>query len=262
MRFIEMIIVNITKYLTLIILTLVIMAINVTIALAQSVNDINTPLIPGALSSGPNMVPMSGPLPPMGSGATPVPVNPGMLGQPTIVPWVNNVPANTMGISNSNMNLSISPASTFTPGQLGPSLTGQIPGPPSTPGSNPGSLTMSTAGYGQSAVNVNVNYGGGLPNGVAPINRRGGQSTRDFGLPKYNGSLTTDFGQNLATNPNIAIQPQYSQDGTRAAQYPGQINSFNRNPNLANAQETLQLYGSQILFKGPNNPPQMTIAPY
>lgn len=231
------------------------------IANAQSTTDMFTPLIPGALSSPPGIAPIPGSPPPIGSGMTPVPVTPGMTGAPTLLPWVNNVPANTMGIANSTMTLPVAPSVAMAPGTLGPSLTGSIPGPPSTPGANPGMLNV-PANYNLSAAQVSVNAGGSLPNGAAPIYGRGGQATRDFGLPKYTGSLTTDFGQPLTNNPYIAIQPQFSQNGPRAANYPGQINSINRASNLPNAQETEQLYGSRILFKGPNLPPQSTIAPY
>ncbi len=250
-------------------LSIVILAVNLfntSLVLAQSVTDTFTPLVPGALSSGPYIAPMAGPAPPMGSGFTPMPVTPGMTGSPTLPPSVLNTPANNIDVGNSNMTLSsFNPAATSAPGVLGPSLTGQIPGPVSTPGANPGSLTSDPINYGYnpSAVVVNVNSGGGLPNGSAPITGRGGQATRDFGLNKTGiGSLTTDFGQPLNANPNIAIQPQYSQDGPRAAQYPGQMDEINRAPNLPNAQPTISLFGSQILFKGSANPPLQTYAPY
>jgi hypothetical protein len=213
-------------------------------------STLTDPLVPTASRSVPYVAASPGAPPAIGSGAIPLPVNPGMLGAPTLLPWVPSIPANQINQNSGFVNLGAGPATLSPPGVLGPSLT--VPPPPSTPGSDPGILSSPST-----AAQVQVNPGGGLPAGMAPLQRRPGQTTRDFGLTKTIGSVTTDFGKKL-TNPNGALQ--VSQDGPMPSTYPGS-QSINHQPYLSNAQMTSDLYG--IPMQSPANGAAIqTIAPY
>lgn len=206
------------------------------------------PLVAGSSWTMPNVAASPGSPPPIG-GTVPIPVNPGMLGAPTLLPWVPYLPANQINSSGGAVALGAGPATLSAPGVLGPSLS--VPPSPSTPGSDPGMLSSPS-----SAAQVQVNPGGGLPDS-APLKRRPGQTTRDFGLDKTLGSSTTDFGQKL-TNPYGALQE--SQDGPMASTYPGS-GAVNHQPYFSNAQMTSDLYG--IPMQSPSNGAAIqTIAPY
>jgi hypothetical protein len=211
------------------------------------------PLIPGALWSAPYEAPAQIALPPVGSGSFPPAVTAGQTGDPTLPPWNNRMPANTLG-QQDNQVTGLTNSYSGPPGSLGPLLAPYITPPPSALGADPGSL-YTVNNYPTDAAVVPVNAGGGLPTGMAPTTRRGGQTTADFGLTKRNGSIVTDFGQNLIDLPNLAVSPAFSQDGPRTLigqpTSPSSDNSnLIRNPNLPNAQQTINQYGARILFNG------------
>ena len=212
---------------------------------------LRTPLIPGAPWSPDNMpAPLGQPEIP-GDGDIPLPVTPGMLGGPLPPPTMVPMP----------------PVGAGDKGTVNSYAAPYLTPPPSTPGTDPGMINPDSAGYYPPAAIVNVQQQGGLPDGSAPITKWNGQTTRDLGMSKVGqGSLTTDFGQLPATLPSVqssGITPSNSQDGPRQATYPGQVGATtNRQPNLAGAQATTDLYGNRTLFKGANLRAQMTIAPY
>ncbi len=224
-------------------------------ALAQySANGFGTttlrdPLIPGA-SNAPAFTPAPlGAPPPIGNGPVPLPVTPGMLGGPLPPPTMVPMPPTGAGDT--------ATVNSYAQGSLTP--------PPSTQGAEPPMICPDNAGYQPPASIVNIQAQGGIV-GSGPTQKWNGQTTRDLGVSKLGlGSMTTDFGQNISNLPSVqarGITRSVSQDGPRAAQYPGQMDQVNRSPNLAGAQETQDLYGSRTLFKGANLRAQMTIAPY
>jgi hypothetical protein len=134
------------------------------------------------------------------------------------------------------------------------------PGPPSTPGGDPGIL-RNPDGYGSSAVAISVPNDGKYPD-AAPIVPRGGQVTNDFGLYRNSGSLLTDFGQGMPNAPgngkkttdlNLPVNPQYSQDGPKPVTPLGGRNG--------GPQYTTDLYGAPKLFRRNDPTPLTTIAP-
>jgi hypothetical protein len=121
-----------------------------------------------------------------------------MGGPPTLLPWVPNIPANTVDQASSGIPLPFSPAIESAPGVLGPALTPAIPGPPSTPGPDMGSLT-NVPGFINPAQELNIYPGGGIPgqggyNTTIPTQRRGGQETHQWGLRGRNSSLIPGMG--------------------------------------------------------------------
>jgi hypothetical protein len=133
-----------------------------------------------------------------------------MSGGPGYEPQVPYLPATQIDQSDSYFALP-SPSTTSAPGQLGPSIN--TPYEPDTPGSDPGNLAPNNSGYNPPAANVQVNSGGGLPADSAPTSKWGGQTTQDFGNGLRQGSGVCDFGQLLINKPDLAKQPQFSQDG-------------------------------------------------
>jgi len=230
------------------------------ISMAQISTTLRNPLIPGAQYTDPYEAPALMPVPPPGSGPTPLGVTPGQTGDPTLPPWVTNMPSYTINQQNSQLNLPYDASVATPPGVLGPMLAPYIPAPPSTPGADPGIL-LTVGNYPTSAVEVQVCPGGGLPDGQAPTTRRGGQDTQSFGTPNVKGSMLTDFGQPLIQVPNLAQMPQDSQDGPRIATHIDSGNGVSRAPNLPNAQATTDLYGLRILNRN-NLQPQAINAPY
>jgi len=184
-----------------------------------------------------------------------------MSGGPTLLPWsTNNVPQ--IDQQDSQINLGVNASDLSEPGILGPSLVGQIPSPPSTPGQDPGMIHAPRNFRRPPVAVVGINSQGGMPGDQAPQQRWGGQQTHDYGNFKTSGSQLTDFGQKLTDKPNLAMWPQESQDGPRQAVYPGQLGwSSNRAPNMRGAQDTTDL-GHRIFFKGANLRARSTIAPY
>jgi len=157
------------------------------------VSTLRDPLIGGAPNSPAFIPPADGQAPPIGSGPTPFGVNPGMGGPPTLEPWVPAIPANSVDQSFSGVPLPVNPAVVSPPGVLGPALTGLVPGPQSTLGSDPGSMTA-PPGYINAAEQVNINPGGGMPgtggyNTTIPTVRRGGQETHQLELRGRNSMI-------------------------------------------------------------------------
>jgi hypothetical protein len=157
------------------------------------VTTLRDPLIPGEPTAAPFQSAPEGPPPPIGNGPTPAPVNPGMGGAPELMPWVPAVPANEIDLGSSGIPLGISPAIVSPPGILGPSLTGIVPAPPSTPGTDPGSLTA-PPGFINDAQQVNIIPTGGFAGTggyytTIPTQRRGGQETHQWGYRGRNAAI-------------------------------------------------------------------------
>lgn len=167
-------------------------------ARAQSSSTLHNPLIPGAVSSPPFVCPPEGQPPAIGDGPTPEPVVPGHTSPPTLLPWIPAIPANQIDNGTSGIPLPFGPPIETPPGVLGPMMTPFIPGPPSTPGADPGSLTA-PQGYINPAQELNINPGGGIPgtggyNTTIPTVRRGGQETHQWELRGRNSSLIPGMG--------------------------------------------------------------------
>ena len=232
------------------------------IALAQGYGAPGTETVRDPLVSGApwrpagQVVPESFP-PPPGSGDVPKPINPGQMGMPpTYEPWIERIPANQIDQPNSQVNLPFRPPDALPPGAAG--RMGNPPAPPSTPGADPGMLSMPSTG----AI-VDVPAGGRYPDDRAPTTKRPGQTTRDFGLPRSMAnrramSNLSDFGERIEKKPP-AVPPNYSEDGARPVAPRGQA-----------PQVTHDLYGTPMLSKtreglpGPMGQlnPMTTIAPY
>jgi len=224
-------------------------------AQAQS-ETLRNPLIPGAMYSSPYTCPAEGCPPPIGSGNAPPPVTPGHYGAPEAMPWVRNIPATQIDQSNSYVGL---PSSRIeaAPYTLGSQL--QVPHPPSTPGSDYGQIPGPMNFYPPPAAVVNICPQGGMPGDQAPIQRWGGQTTRDLGLPRCHGSQLTDFGEKLSQKPDLCAQPQFSQDGPRP-QGQGSMGSGGVRASFG-AQAATDLHGNRTLYKG-HTRSRLTIAPY
>lgn len=223
---------------------------------------LRNPLIPGACYSPPFACPPQGQPPAIGDGSAPAPVTPGHTCAPESMPWVRVIPANQIDQPNSWVGGLPSEDTLAPPYVLGPSLN--VPHPPSTPGQDPGQLPGPRDFRPPPAAIVNINPNGGMPGDFAPKQRWGGQTTRDLGLYRNQGSQLTDFGEKLTQKPNLQATPQPSEDGPRQGySYPGKMgNSSNRSSSLPNAQTTQDLHGNRTLFKGPHNRSRMTIANY
>ena len=158
------------------------------------VNTLRTPLIQGHPSAPAFVPPAEGQPPAIGDGATPAPVIPGHSSLPvTLLPWVPTIPSNQIDQGSSGIPLPVNPAVVSPPGVLGPSLTGIVPAPPSTPGADPGSLTA-PAGSFNASEEVNIIPTGGIPGQggfYTDINtvRRGGQETHQYGYRGRNSIL-------------------------------------------------------------------------
>lgn len=167
-------------------------------AYAQSSSTLRDPLIPGATTEPPFVPPPVGQAPAFGNGPTPFPVTPGMGGPPSLLPWIPAVPANQINNATSGIPLPFGPPVEMPPGTLGPLLTPFVPGPPSTPGADPGNLTAPFASF-NPARDVPINPFGGIPgtggyNTTIPTVRRGGQETHQFERRGRNSSLLAGTG--------------------------------------------------------------------
>jgi hypothetical protein len=265
-------------------------------ALAQIATTLHNPLIPGAQSTPANVAPTQGAAPPPGDGPTPTPVNAGMTGSPTLLPWKTNVPFNNIDLQDTQINLPYNNSTEEAPGAFRQLLAPYIPPPPSTPGPDPGILhTINATGTGTSyppaAKLVQVNANGGLPDDSPPTTRRGGQTTGDFGLtrtaraqlnniPNFVGSQLTDYGLPLTQVPNLAQQPQESQDGPRPVTYDSDLIGTRAeyftnpqaqatsgyggatNPDPPTTNPNPFSYGFRILFGKNQLPPNATQANY
>jgi len=233
-------------------------------AFAQEATTLRNPLIQGAYSTPAGTTPLTGDAPPIGSGSTPLGVPQGMTGNPTLLPWVPNVPFNNIDLQDTQLNLPYDNSVATPPGVLGSMLAPSIPAPPSTPGTNPttqpgNGILMTVGGYATDAAVVQVLPQGGLPNGSAPTTRRGGQGSGDYGLGRVKGSLNTDFGQPLLSVPNLAKTPQVAEDGPRNLTYDSNLipttTGYFTNPTAQQTPGSTDptnglLYGNRTLFKG------------
>ncbi|HEY9784541.1 MAG TPA: hypothetical protein V6D17_03995 [Candidatus Obscuribacterales bacterium] len=232
-----------------------------TAAIGQ-IQTLRNPLIPGATYSPPYACPPEGCPPPPGDGQMPAPVTPGHTCAPESMPWVRAIPANQIDQPNSWVGGLPSEDTLASPYVLGKQLN--VPHPPSVPGSNPGSLPGPLDFQPPPAAIVNIRPQGGMPGDFAPQQRWGGQTTRDFGLYKSQGSRLNDFGEKLTEKPDLYTMPQFSEDGPRnGLSYPGRMGNQPAHSKIwPNAQTTQDLHGNRTLFKGPNLRSQLTIAPY
>jgi hypothetical protein len=167
-------------------------------ALAQASSTLHNPIIPGASTSPPFVCPPEGQPPATGDGPTPAPVIPGMGGAPNLLPWIPAIPANQIDNGTSGIPLPFGPPVEMPPGVLGPLLTPFVPGPPSTPGADPGSL-LAPQGSFNPAQELNINPQGGIPgtggyNTTIPTQRRGGQETHQWDYRGRNSSLIPGMG--------------------------------------------------------------------
>lgn len=203
-------------------------------ALAQ-IDTLRTPLVPGAEYADAYQAPYEGDPPPPGSGYGYVPVNPGMTGAPPPPASHVQVPL----------------ASPMEKDIINAALGGYLQPPPSTPGSDPGLLPPTNAGYVPPAAAVDLNPDGTMPGDQAPQQRWGGQTTRDLGRNIMNGSRLYDTGQKLIDKPDLAKFPQFSEDGPRPFETNLGPTTPRRQGQFSNAQQTSDL-GIRTLFKGAN----------
>lgn len=169
-------------------------------AFAQSSSTLRDPLIPGAVSTPPFVPPAEGAPPAPGTGPTPAPVTPGQGGPPTLLPWIPAVPSNQIDLGSSGIPLPFGPPVQMPPGVLGPLLTPFVPAPPSTPGGDPGILTVppNSPSFNPAALEPVLPMGGipgtGGYNTTIPTVRRGGQESHQWELRGRNSSLIGGLG--------------------------------------------------------------------
>jgi len=186
---------------------------------------LRTPLVPGASWSSPGYPAALGDPPPPGSGLTPDPVTPGMLGEsPTLVPWADGtagnpethitntlvIPSTQIDQPETAISMPFTNAAAMPPGTWNsPQVRDIIPKTPFTPGKDPGMLRgpinagpwASPNGYNHAAAIVPLPDSGQLPVGIAPTSRlwqRG--STNDFGL-----SQKTLKADKTTLNPKVSF---------------------------------------------------------
>lgn len=190
--------------------------------------------------------------PPIGDGYAPMGTNPGHLGCPVMPPP-------------SHVNMPPIP-----PGQDGKALATSYAAPYLTPPTmyptyDPGMIDSPQDFYQPPVTVTSINPAGGI-SGSAPIQRWGGQTSEDHGrrlsFRTNAASQTSDFGEKLTQKPNLQKMPQFSEDGPRNQQSPGQRGQANRSSNLPGAQSTTDLNGNRTFFKGENQRARSTIAPY
>jgi len=151
---------------------------------AQETTTLHDPLIPGQQHTSPFTPPTDGAAPAFGSGPTPLPVNPGMGGPSTLLPWVTNYPSNDIDLQNSGIGIPVTPSIATPAGVLGPLLTPFTPNSPSTPGAAP-TMLQAPPGFIVPSQELGVQPIGGLPGTggyattISKI-RRGGQQTHQF----------------------------------------------------------------------------------
>jgi hypothetical protein len=221
------------------------------------------PYVPGVIITPPNTAVGYTPAPPIGCGLTNSPlVTPGQIGPAPLMPWVTNIPANTIDQDTSQLTLPVDASSLNAPYTLGPSLQGSIPGPPSAQGAIPTMLQTPT-GVSAYAVQVTVPTGGVLTDGSAPTSRSGRQYTQNFGIQSTTSSYVTDFGIQPSQNPNVAQTPQVTDNGPFQTTYPGVYGSTtNASPNLPNANYVSVGTGNHTQFQGSSIQARQVIAPY
>lgn len=227
-----------------------------TAAQAQ-IDTLRNPLIPGAMTSAPYTCAPEGSPPPIGHGYAPPPVTPGHYGAPESMPWVRYIPATQIDQPNSYVGLPSSDT-LAAPYTLGSQL--QVPHPPSTPGGDYGPIPGPANFTPPPAALVNICPEGGMPGDQAPIQRWGGQTTRDLGIPRTHGAQTTDFGDKLSQKPDLQAMPQFSQDGPRPTGQ-GSMGGGSTRASVHGAKAASDLYGQRTLHRGQTRS-RLTIAPY
>jgi hypothetical protein len=229
-------------------------AVLVTVAmvvLAQNAHSqtetLRNPLIPGADYAQPYETPMMSLPPPPGCEGEPWPVTPGMTDRENCLPPTDVTMQPVSPTDRDSVNSAVQPY--LTP-------------PASTLGDDPGMIAPNNSGFVPPVALVNINPEGGMPDDQAPQQRWGGQTTRYFGtnLKKSQQSRLFDFGEKLTQKPDLANQPQFSQDGPRPFQTPSDYNSPSRQPQIPGAQQTTDL-GIRQLFSG-NTQAQQTQPSY
>jgi hypothetical protein len=216
------------------------------------------PLIPGASWTSPGVPAAPGLPPPIGSGAVPMPINPGQLGGPTFEPWVPYIPANQIDQPSSRVNVPFAPATALPPGAAGPMINS--PPPPSTPGADPGILRMPS-----SAAIVTPSGNGRYPDNAAPTTHRPAATTRDFGLPRSQANSRAmsnlyDSPVRLGEKP-VAVGPRYCEDGPKP-KIPATRTPAAGDP-AGGIKYTTDLYGAPMLSNTNGGlTPLTTIAPY
>lgn len=205
--------------------------------------SLRTPLISGAPAAPAYVTPQEGQPPPVGDGYAPPGVTPGMMGwgpdlPASHVPNVPQVPAGEAGKAMVNA-------------YVAPYLTP----PPEHPAPDPGMVDPPPDFYPPPVSVTNINPGGGI-SGSAPIERWGGQTTRDYGNGGRGGSTVIDGGERLVDKP-VKVMPQSCQDGPRPSG-----GGRGRAASLPNAQTSQDLNGNRTLYRGPNARARLTFAPY
>jgi hypothetical protein len=219
---------------------------------SQPTTTLRDPLVTGAYNTAVQGTPMTPMLPPPGSAGDPTQVTPGMTDDAGYEPWVQYIPANTSGITDSYVSLPLTPATATAPGDFNTQVGSSIPPEPSTPGNDPGILAPNNSGYTPPAQQITITSTT-PPTDTAPTQKWGGATTKDYGtnLQISSSSRVYDFGQKLSQNPNVAQQPQDSQDGPRPFTIPDDYSTPWRQPQMQNsygqAQETTDS-GIRILF--------------
>ncbi len=188
------------------------------------------PLVPGASFSYPWIPAPLGLLPPLGSGLTPDPVNPGMLGEPpTMVPWADGtagnpqthltnsvvIPSNQIDQPDNTISMPFTNAAAMPPGTWNAQIKAIIPKVPSTPGADPGMLRqpgLNSGAFGKTstpaAATVALPSNGQLPNGAAPTTRSPDRGqTNDFGLSQKTPAKKTNFAYRMMMSPGSNGQP-------------------------------------------------------
>jgi hypothetical protein len=240
-------------------------------AMAQF-TTLTDPYAPGVCVTPPGFAVTSTPLPPIGCGSIAPLVNPGQSGPAPLMPWVTNIPANTIDQTSTQLTLPYDATSLMAPYTLGPALQGSIPGPPSAQGAIPDMLQPAGTAAGSitgavsttsPAIEVQVPTGGVLTDGGMPTSRSGRQSTQSFGIQPTGTSYNTDFGIQPANNPDSAQTPQKTNVGPAVTTYPGQYGSTqNFTPYITNSFYVNVGTGNHTLFSSTNQPAQQIIAPY
>ena len=240
-------------------------------AMAQ-ITTLTDPYAPGVLVTPPGYAVTATPLPPIGCGSVAPAVTPGQFGPAPYMPWVPNLPANTIDQTDTQLSLPYDATSLMEPYTLGPALQGSIPGPPSAPGAIPDMLqpagTAANSIQGatsvtSAAITTTVPSGGVLTDDGMPTSRSGRQSTQSFGYQPTGTSYTTDFGIQPANNPDSAQTPQKSNVGPAVTTYPGQYGSTqNFTPYITNSFYVNVGTGNHTLSATTNQPATQIIAPY
>ncbi len=179
---------------------------------APGTSTLMSPLVPGASFSLPGIPATPGAPPPLGAGMVPLPITPGMITGPSLIPWANGTagnaqslptnqvvaPSNQIDLPNNQISLPVSNFVAMPPGAMNAAVRGVIPHAPSTPGADPGMLRppsfnngSSTASNGQSqesaGVLTNVDQNGQLPNllsGERSNERNARQGIADYGIKR------------------------------------------------------------------------------